>query len=205
MATQIPSISFGSGVIVPRSWFKTSAGNELIQVQSDRFLRNWRQTTEIKTYPRFPYLIERFDESWSEFKAFLANEGLGEPNMNQCELSYINYLEPGQGWLDYSELPKVFKILKELPKGFLPSPELFGWESRYKLPEGNGRLHIVAQPALRARDLKLVLSLNLTARGFPGTSSEAGVLAWFGLAHEWIVRGFEELTHGTMHDFWEKQ
>jgi uncharacterized protein (TIGR04255 family) len=38
---------------VPRLWFITTQGNEMIQVQPDRFIKNWRKEGESETYPRY--------------------------------------------------------------------------------------------------------------------------------------------------------
>jgi uncharacterized protein (TIGR04255 family) len=201
-----PGAIFFQTSSIPRTWFLEQTQNELIQVQTDRFLRNWRQLKGTETYPRFAYLIKRFQEEWAIFLDFLDKESIGKPNVNQCELSYINQLEPGSGWNDYSELSKVFTTLRSPVDGsFLPRPELVTWESRYKLPEGKGRLYVQVQPAFRARDLRLVLQANFTARGNPSQASSDGINRWFEVAHEWIVRGFDQLTEPNMHTFWKKK
>jgi len=200
------AISFQAVLPIPRSWFLDHTRNELIQVQSDRFLRNWRQINGSETYPRFVYLIDRFKKEWIDYRIFLGDEKLGQPNVNQCELTYVNNLEPGFGWTDYSELANVFTTLRAPGgSGFLPTPELTTWESRYKLPEGRGRLHVQMQPVFRARDFKLILLLNITARGAPSPTGADPIFEWFALAHEWIVRGFDQLTEQTMHKFWKKK
>jgi uncharacterized protein (TIGR04255 family) len=199
-------IAIRPGPLFPRHWFLDPTKNELIQVQRDRFLRNWRQITGNEGYPRFHYLIAKFKEEWEGFQDFLEQERLGPTKVNQCELSYVNHLEPGHGWKDYSELDNVFTHVRALPEGFLPKPEIQSWESRFKLPDGKGRMHVEAQPMFRARDFKLVLSLALTVRGSPGLDAKTeAVLAWFEMAHEWIVRGFAQLTHPTMHALWERK
>jgi uncharacterized protein (TIGR04255 family) len=204
-APPVPAFAIRTGLIPLRCWFLDSTGNELIQLQRDRFLRNWRQIRGDEPYPRYSHLIERFKREWTGFLKFLDEESLGPPKVNQCELTYINHLEPGAGWKDYSELAKVFTVLREPGGGFLPEPELQSWESRYRFPEGKGRLHVQAVPVFRARDFKLILSLTLTARGAPGANSAENIFAWFDFAHEWVVRGFDQLTQSSMHHFWGKK
>jgi uncharacterized protein (TIGR04255 family) len=60
-------------------------------------------------------------------------------------------------------------------------------------------------PALRPRDQKVILSLTLTARGAPAGTSTDEIMAWFDLAHQWIVKGFDELTGPKMHEIWKKK
>src|SRR5437762_14380909 len=56
--------------IYPRCWFVTETGLELIQLQKDRFLRNWRQLATKETYPRFQTLLGKFKVEWNEFVGF---------------------------------------------------------------------------------------------------------------------------------------
>ena len=101
----------------------------------------------------FPILIKKYKDEWKEFLEFLNKEEFKRPNVNQCELTYINHIEPGSGWNDYSEVGSVFTTLRSPGPGILPAPELLTWDSRYKLPEGRGRLYAQVQPSFRARDL----------------------------------------------------
>src|SRR5579864_3244884 len=45
---------------VPRVWFLNSPGTELIQIQADRFVCNWRRVVPSDVYPRYPYVRDRF-------------------------------------------------------------------------------------------------------------------------------------------------
>ncbi|MBI3407915.1 MAG: TIGR04255 family protein [Planctomycetes bacterium] len=200
-----PQVLFGN--VQPRCWFLDASKTQLIQVQNDRFIRNWRKVTGDEEYPRYSFLIEKFREEWEQFLQFVELEGLGPAKVNQCELTYINQIEPGSGWKDFSELEKVFTTVHMPRNGaaFLPTPELMTWEARYNLPDGKGRLHVQAQPAFRNRDFKLIENLALTARGAPEDSTNNRVYAWFELAHEWIVRGFDQLTQPQMHQHWGKK
>jgi uncharacterized protein (TIGR04255 family) len=50
--------------------------------------------------------------------------------------------------------------------------------------------------------MKIVLQFTLTARGAPQGGSDEQILAWFDMAHEWVVRAFRELTTPRMHELW---
>ena len=39
--------------LLPRTWFLNETGTELIQVQRDRFIHNWRKTDKGQAYPRY--------------------------------------------------------------------------------------------------------------------------------------------------------
>lgn len=191
---------------LPRCWFLNEDKTELIQVQRDRFLRNWRQLKGNKPYPRFSRLFRGFERAWNEFLAFAGNHGLGSVKVNQCELAYINYIEKEAGWSELGELQGVFPFLRSRePGSFLPPAETLSWQAKYRLPESRGRLQIEMSPTFRGRDMKIVLSFALTARGAPAENSWEQIAAWFDLSHEWIVRAFAELTSSTAHELWSKK
>ncbi|HJT75631.1 MAG TPA: TIGR04255 family protein [Gemmataceae bacterium] len=194
------------GAVLPRCWFLTESRTELIQLQQDRFLRNWRQLDRTERYPRFGPLAREFRRSWEGFLTFLGEEGLGPARVNQCELTYINNIETDAVREQLGELAGVFTLLR--PRGsqqLLPPPEMVSWQVRHKLPEGRGRLYIEMNPAFRARDLKLVLRLALVARGAPAGGMPDEVAAWFDMAHDWTVRAFADLTEPGMHELWRKR
>jgi uncharacterized protein (TIGR04255 family) len=172
-------------------------------MQPDRFLRNWRQIKGNEHYPRFGQLFQDFKRAWEVFLKFIDEEHLGPVGVNLCELTYINNIDKEAGWSELGELDRVFPHLRPLELGsFLPPPEMLTWQARYRLPEGRGRLYAEMNPIFRGRDMKLVLSLNLTARGAPAGGSLEQISAWFELSHEWIIRAFVDLTGPVAHEFW---
>jgi uncharacterized protein (TIGR04255 family) len=184
-----------------RSWFLSREKTELLQVQADRFHRNWRRIVGDETYPRFQNLLQDFEREWQGFVQFLGRNEIGEPIIDQCELTYVNHIAK-----ETSHLSKVFPSLApHASKGFLPHPEVINWAARYKLPDNRGRLHAEINPAIRQIDPKPILVFSLTARGEPKGKSENDIQGWFELAHEWIVKAFDELTGPEMHKEWGKR
>jgi len=45
---------------MPRIWFVNKESNELIQVQRDRFLHNWRKKNDDAKYPKYDSVIKQF-------------------------------------------------------------------------------------------------------------------------------------------------
>jgi uncharacterized protein (TIGR04255 family) len=83
---------------VSRYWFEEQDGNELLQVQQDRIVHNWRKREADQDYPRYEAIRSRFASDVEKFTNFLATESLGELRPNQCEVTYINTIEiPGGG------------------------------------------------------------------------------------------------------------
>jgi len=188
-----------------RCWFINSSKTQLIQVQPDRFLHNWRKVKEDDVYPHYDSIKPNFMEEWQKFCQFLDNVGLGSPEVNQCEITYVNHIELGKGWKTYGELNKVISSWSGVYSGnFLPDPESINLNTRYVLPNKRGRLHIAMQRVIRQQDAKEVLQLNLTARGKPSSSRPEDISEWHDLGHEWIVRGFTDFTTEEMHKNWRR-
>ena len=189
-----------------RCWILDHTGNRLVQVQRDRFVHNWRKVVGNETYPRYPILRESLLKEWTRFCEFLRDEGLAPPEVNQCEVTYVNNIECNKGWNGYGELDKVIATLAT-PKAntFLPGPERVNMQAIYRLPDDAGRLYIAFVPMIRGRDGVEVLQMTLTARGAPKSPSVEDVFSWIDLGRKWVVRGFADFTTPEMHSVWEKQ
>ena len=186
-----------------RCWFIDESENRLLQIQNDRFICNWRKVKGDEVYPRYEGIRDKFEEEWVRFCAFLQEENLGAPEVNQCEVTYVNHIEHNRGWEGYGELDKVIACWSGSYSGtFLPSPEKVNLNVHYRLPGKEGRLHISLEPVLRSRDAVEVLQLNLSARGAPSSSNVEDILRWLDLGRNWVVRGFTDFTTGSMHELW---
>ena len=188
-----------------RCWYIDKTKNRLIQIQRDRFVYNWRRIVGDETYPRYPNLNGALQKEWLRFLTFLENEEIGLPEINQCEVTYVNQIEFGLGWNGFAELDKVIAPWSGKGSGdFLPAPERVRIEAQYRLPEKLGRLHVSVVPAIRGRDSKELLQINLVARGAPVSSKIEDILDWFDLGREWVVKGFADITADNMHRIWSR-
>ncbi|NLX56657.1 MAG: TIGR04255 family protein [Planctomycetaceae bacterium] len=189
-----------------RFWFVNESGHELVQVQRDRFVRNWRKTEEQPEYPRYGNLRAAFVTDWSYFETF-AKEELDVPLVpNQCEVTYVNIIEakgPGR-------LCDVLSIVNDrYTEEYLNEPETAELQFHFAL-KGNdekpwGRLHVEAGPAIRMSDNRPVVRLSLTARGNPPSQDCDGMLASLDSCHEAVVRGFSSITTPAMHKAWGRK
>jgi uncharacterized protein (TIGR04255 family) len=190
-----------------RAWYIAQTGTNLIQIQRDRFVYNWRKVTGAEMYPRYPAIREALEREWRRFCGFLKDEGLQRPKVDQCEVVYVNNIEYGRGWNGYGELDKVIATLAT-PRSnarFLPNPEQVSMQVVYRLEEDAGRLYVQFNPVIRGRDGKEVLQMSLTARGAPKFAEDRDVFAWLDLGRKWVVRGFADFTAQGMHQVWGKQ
>jgi len=188
---------------LPRLFFINTSKNHLIQVQQDRLHQNWRKLKSDDKYPRYAELYPKFIKSWKLFTSFVNEFNLGTLKPNQYELTYVNHIPRGEGWINLTDIENVFPEFQcKVGNRFLPEPENIAWRKIFRLPNDNGRLHVSLRLAL-SRELKdRIMILDLTARGFIPNKMDV----WFNMAHEWIVKGFADLTAQSIQGaVWKKK
>jgi uncharacterized protein (TIGR04255 family) len=195
---------------LPRVWFLNEGKNELVQIQRDRLIVNWRQGATPEPYPRYGSIISRFQKSLKILSDFVRLEKLGDIQPSQCELTYVNHMPAGQGWSNHGELERVLNIwTNRYSDHYLSAPEDAGLRARFRMKDENGnpigRLHIFFQPAYRATDHLPIFIMNLTGRGKPNPPDMDGVMTLFSREHEWIVKGFTSMTTPHMHEIWGRK
>lgn len=205
-----PRIDFRESPPLPRCWFLNAAETELIQVQPDRFVHNWRKAGTGEAYPRYGHIRGAFEEELRRFDAFIARERLGKLAPNQCEITYVNHIVAGNVWRTHGELDKVLTVFhRSFSDPFLDSPEDAGLRLRFIIPDESGkpsgRLHVALDSGFRNSDASPLFVLKLTARGQPRDPTILGVLQWLDLGREWVVRGFASVTTPGMHKEWDRQ
>jgi len=189
-----------------RQWFLSASGAELVQVQPDRLLVNWRADDELPTkYPRYPHMREIFERRFSDLAQFTISEGLGELEVSQAELTYINVIEA-----TIDDLGRVDRLLEGwsgTPRHHLGEPEQSRLTLTFLVP-GIGqppvRLYVEINPA-RKLNGEPVLFFTLTVRGRPGGGSLSESLKFLDDAHAHLVRSFDELTKESMHEAWGRR
>lgn len=189
-----------------RFWFVNEPGNELVQVQRDRFVRNWRKTDEQPDYPRYGNLRAAFLVDWSSFESF-AKEEFDLPLVpNLCEVTYANMIEAKR----FKRLCDVLSIVNDrYTPDNLNEPESAEMQFHFTLKDENakpwGRLHVDACTDVRVSDNQPVVRLSLTARGNPPSQDREGMLATLDSCHEAVVRGFSSITTPEMHTAWGRK
>lgn len=190
-----PQLAFVETPPLPRIWFVDEAGNGIIQIQRDTLIHNWRRLSATDVYPRFRVVIEEFKRHLEHFRSFLDQRSLGSIEPVQCELTYVNHIPQGALWSQAEDVGKLFPDFawRNKKARFLPVYEAMNWRTAFRLPENSGRLHVSLNSAIKREGQEPVLILELKARGL-GQRGYAELSDWFDLAHEWIVRGFADLT-----------
>jgi uncharacterized protein (TIGR04255 family) len=201
-------IQFVTEAEAPRVFFVNDARTELLQIQKDRFLHNWRKIGDGDSYPRFERMLETFQTGLSRFSAAIASESLGPLIPNQCEISYVNQMPVIANGSLSDLIDDMFgQHTGSLALEDLGKPEDLRFVLRYVMRDEKrspiGRLIVTAEPGRRA-DGQAVVQLTLTARGRPLTPDQQGILEFLKLGRVSVVRGFTHLTGPKMHKIWER-
>ena len=203
----VPGVRFQVGASPTlRFWFINEPGSELVQVQRDRFIRNWRKQDGVPDYPRYDKLRAAFVGDWETFAKFVTEELNASLVPTQCEVTYVNIVEA----TDPSRIDRILSCISgKHSDGYLSEPEGVEVQLRYVLKNETekpwGRLHVVATPAIRAADNSAVVRLSLTARGNPPSQDLEGAMKALDVGHEAVVRGFASITTPEMHTVWGRK
>lgn len=195
------------GPPVPRLWFMNDDETELVQIQANRFIHNWRKVGEGETYPRYEKLRERFFYELAEIDDFFKSWNIGSVEPNQCEITYVNRLE--LDGLDLRNSPELAlnlfsqRALQLSSDGArFPEPESCNLSVRYVLKDANGdprgRLLVTVQPWRGEPALRL----DLAVRGAPASADVKAVADFLDEGRRTIVHGFTTITAKNMHKKW---
>jgi uncharacterized protein (TIGR04255 family) len=208
---QMPSINIQMAARpeMSRVIFLNSDKTQLLQLQRDRFLHNWRKVGEGDDYPRFERMIQTFEAGLRKFIAVIDRANLGTVVPNQCEVVYINQIPVPAKETIWSLFAMMFPD-RVGTSGIeeLGAPEDLRFVLRYVIPgrEGNpqGRVMVAAQPAKRADGVNII-QLTLSARGKPDPSDVPGVLAFLSRGRVLLNRVFKKLTSPSMQELWGRK
>lgn len=200
------AVRFELGAIpATRLWFVSTSGCDLVQIQRDRFVRNWRKTENEPNYPSYEKLRECFVRDWGLFSDFVSVELGMELVPNQCEVTYVNILQD----ILPSEIDRAIAwVSGHYSDNNLAAPEISELSLRFVINDEcskpRGRLHVVSSPAFQAVDGRMVTRLAMTARLEPKINTFDGALDTLDWGHEVVVRGFASVTTQEMHAIWER-
>jgi hypothetical protein len=212
-----PQFEFQFGATsFPRTWFLSSEGHRLVQVQSDRIVLNWRRLEGSEPYPRYGSLYGVLSDLLTRLHTLAEEAGKTPINVNFCEISYINEIavpgvETGQS---HPDLSRIISLVTDVRgREFLPQAEDAQFQARWRIPPDQlppgtpvGRLYVAVGPAFRAATQLPIYTMNLTSRIVPAPFTELmNSLDILDIGHEWIVRAFADLTTEEMHAVWERR
>lgn len=190
----------------PRYWLFGNDSSELLQLQHDRIVWNWRKDDLGAEYPRFEKIFRAFSDRYTAFTEYARKHSLPEFKINQCEITYVNRIVAAEGIFEtHADSRNVFSCWSALDMEGLPEFESDQFTARHLLTNSDGsfmgRLHVVVEPAY----VKAVpaFAFKLIARGRPATSAISSLSHFFEIGHSAIVKAFKAYTTPLMHKHWE--
>ena len=209
-------LRFEGNVEMPRIWYVSADGTEVVQVQHDRFTLNWRYLeSPDNDYPRYSKLRQRLIELLDRLEGAAKEAGGGDLTVNLCEVTYVNPIvasarpRPDR---PFSEPARIVRLLRgRRTNAFLPPVQDVQLQARWIIDGGEsgldveppaGRLHLNLTPGLRPPEMTPIYMMNLTARVNPSGSDRKAALEALDVAHKWVVLGFQDLTTEAMHRRW---
>lgn len=177
-----------------RTWFEDTEKRELIQLQDDRFIYNWRRKGLDDPYLGYDSIQPLFERRLVALQKFLGEVGLGAMDYVGFELTYVNQIGPMNGLGSVAlHAALVDHVRDEARERFLPRPEVVTTVSMYALPEDGGILRVQSQGTATS------LRIDLAARTDAAGRDDSYRRKWFDLAHTWIIRGFKDATSPEFH------
>jgi uncharacterized protein (TIGR04255 family) len=195
--------------LMPRYWFERAGGPDLLQLQHDRMLRNWRQAPDSsRIYPRYEPIRDAFREDMEGFQDWLHSEELGAVIPNQCEVTYINIIRLPDGANPHVQLHRISNVWSD--KIVLPESQTLEHSNVQLVSvfehEGKpaGRVYTTFQAAYIQISSEPVVRLEITVRGKPHGDTVTAAFDFLDLARAQVVTTFASITTEEMQKFWER-
>ena len=118
-----PSVAFkvSEETETPRLWLMNEQGSQLLQLQQDRLVVNWRRLPSDTPYPHYVSIREFLVEAWNRLTAVVHDLGRTVPEPSICEVQYVNHLDKHSGWRSVGDTPAVIAPGSgSMSDGFLP-------------------------------------------------------------------------------------
>ena len=188
---------------LPRCFYRSEDGTEVIQIQPDRFTYNWQKGEE--AYPHSEATMKRFRAFFAKFCGFVMDRGWPPLNITQCELVNLNVIpvkDFGETFAD-AALAAFCLPQPSVSMECLPVESYIINNQHLIMHEGKpaGRLYVQLSPVLRVEDDQKAYRLELTARGAP-LAPENGITSFFELARYAVNLGFLGATTKHAREFW---
>jgi uncharacterized protein (TIGR04255 family) len=182
-----------------RTWLINGSDDYIIQIQNNRFVQNWRRRQA--EYPHFEEVWSLFNDNYRKFRELLISEKLPVPNVQQVEITYINWIPD----MPAARFLKAARAAEISAYGRTYEPENQTLISRYGLNDDPvERLYIQCQPAIRATEPNVEGSqFALIYRGARAEGLAEGELdSLANSGHVIVVDAFTKLTTDEAQQAW---
>ncbi|OUJ05370.1 TIGR04255 family protein [Acetobacter malorum] len=180
-----------------RYWFISADDTEVMQIQNNRILHNWRKRSEDQKYPHYNNIKEKFFNDLHVTREFFCQRSIGEIIPNQCELCYVNIIKLNDDRYSIKNAHDLTHLLAQ--KVTPPSSNLkfegSGISSRFVLYDTNqepcGRVHLNLAPENFNGGMVTALKLEVMVRARPSKDSFPDALpAFYDTLHDTALKVF---------------
>jgi uncharacterized protein (TIGR04255 family) len=186
-----------------RHWLISRDDAELLQLQPDRFLFNWRARPGAGEYPHFEAIHQKFETAFGEWREFVRPHVV---QITHWEVTYVNRIAAGEQSQDLGDVLSFIGPRLRHAIGGPPEAARFDAQRILLLDDGTrwARAYISAKNGFGPKREPLVL-LELTVRGPLSSPDDATVYGRHFQARKWIVQAFDVLTTEAQHRIWGKK
>ncbi|MCY3826204.1 MAG: TIGR04255 family protein [Candidatus Dadabacteria bacterium] len=183
---------------MPRYWFISKDKINLLQVQKNALMLNWRRKET--DYPRFNACLKpAFDKYFSMFSEFVRNHtDTPELTIDLCQLTYINVIKSCAFWSGPQDTQHVIPSFSFPSSRITSFPPAFNCSYMFDLlPD----LQLVVRvrnnvvTSAESGEAEPVLIMEIQANGRLGKAGKLETDPWFDHAHELINKCFLEITN----------
>ncbi len=198
------TIQIGIGSPLRRYWFLNDAEDQLVQLQNDKLIVNWRKSSNELQYPRYWTIKSNLERKFKEFSEFLEDRALGVIKIDQIEATYVNLIETNGNSI--GKLENIFRLWNSVDDHHLGAPETVQANIQFFIDKeisGLTKMIVSLTPA-PGLDAETKILMTIQVLGTPKTSEFSSALDSLDAAHIHIVTSFDELTVPSMHEKWRK-
>ena len=180
---------------MPRYWMISSDDTNVMQIQKQAFMLNWRRRDA--EYPYYENIKPIFDKYYSKFQAFISSEtNTDNLQIDVCELTYINTVESCEYWSVPGDVNKIIPSFS-IPT-MAPSPKSapsYNCTFVYAIDD-DLHLRVSIRNAQSAQHPELpILVFEIRASGQIGLTNKSDADSWFDRGHQAISQCFLNLTN----------
>ena len=202
----LTNLNVGSGTFPDnRVWLVHKDSSQVIQIQDDRFMFNWRKTGESDGYPGFETLYPIFLDYFGRFVEFLDGEDLCPASATGFELTYINHIYEGV-WEKWDDIGAVFPAF-DWTDNPAKMPPLKGLRqfAHCDLPDNEGELSITIDSRTHKQTQQKLINYEIKVTGSERDIALDSLDNVFLRAHERLVQTLVAMTSRAAQKSWKRQ
>lgn len=178
--------------------------SRMIQIQNGRLHYNWVKVQDGK-YPQYRIVRQEFDDVFKKFREFLSKNSLGQLDIDQWEVTYVNFIPKGTLWNSPEDWPRIFPSLSVAASlGNELKLDSLQLRSSYEIAPRKGRVHIQISHAMTNDPNPLprqeIIRVDLTARG--GLNEHVDLDLGLHLGRKSICDAFVAITSPDARKYW---